>query len=333
MRQQKSPPARASLRSHAAATVTSLTLRPLTSVIPANRPGILVARRIVATTLALTSPRLPGSRIVPVDRSTRRGPSVRGEWVRGPKARRNDAVILYIHGSGYAICSARTHRGITTRLSEATGLPVFACDYRLAPSHQFPAAADDVRAAYSWLLSEGHDPDRIVVAGDSAGGHLAVDLALQLLREGATPPAALVLLSPLVDPTLELARACAEVRPDPMAPMSVVERLLDLYFADADLAAPRLTFTFDDVSGFPPTLIQAGGREFLRGDAEALATALDVSGAHCELEVWPGQMHVFQALLRVVPEAVPALASASDFIVAELDAAERRSSFSVVESA
>ena len=97
------------------------------------------------------------------------GPSPRGEWVRGPGAEREDGVVLYVHGSAYTICSARTHRGITTRLSAKTGLPVFACDYRLAPNHRFPAAADDVRAAYDWLINEGHDPERIVLAGDSAG--------------------------------------------------------------------------------------------------------------------------------------------------------------------
>ena len=321
------------MRSQAAATVTSLTLRPLTAVIPANRPGVRFSRRLVATSLALAGPGVSGSRIVRVDRSAQRGPSVRGEWVRGPRARRDDAVILYVHGSGYAICSARTHRGITTRLSEASGLPVFACDYRLAPSHQFPAAADDVRAAYSWLLSEGHDPRRVVVAGDSAGGHLAVDLALQLIREGATPPAALALFSPLFDPTLELAVELERVRRDPMASVAVAQRLLTLYFAEADRLAERLTFSFDDVSGFPSTLVQAGGREFLRADAEQLAAALGAAGARCELEVWPGQMHVFQALSRVVPEARPALDRAAEFIVTELDAAERRGDFRLLEGA
>ncbi|MEZ0580384.1 alpha/beta hydrolase [Nocardioides sp. MH1] len=331
MRQQNTPPTRASLRSHAAATVTSLTLRPLTAVIPANPHGVRVSRRIVAGSLAVLSPGLRGSRIVAVDRSATTGPSVRGEWVRGPHARRDDAVILYIHGSAYTICSARTHRGVTTRLSEATGLPVLACDYRLAPTHRFPAAADDVRAAYSWLLSEGHDPGRIVLAGDSAGGHLAIDLALQLLNEGAQPPAALTLFSPLVDPTFELAADRERRRRDPMISAARAQRLLDLYFVDADRSTPRAAFSFEGAAGFPATLVQAGGREMMAADAEELARAVTAGGGRCELEVWPGQMHVFQALARVVPEAAPALARAADFIVAELEAAERRGSFALVE--
>ena len=332
MRQQKLP-AHASLRSHAAAWTTALTLRPLTTVIPPNPLGIRAARRIVATGLAVAGPGVPGSRIVRVDRSTDRGPSVRGEWVRGPRARREDAVILYIHGSAYTICSARTHRGITTRLSQATGLPVFACDYRLAPRHQFPSAADDVRAAYEWLLAEGHDPGRIVLAGDSAGGHLAIDLTLQLMRESAPPPAALALFSPLFDPTFRLAAMRERRRRDPMISAARAMRLLDLYFAEADRGTGRLTFSFDGVGSFPSTLVQAGGREMMSADARELARSLVAGGGRCELEIWPGQMHVFQALSRVVPEADAAIARAADFIVVELDAAERRSSFALVEEA
>ncbi len=333
MRQQNPLPARASLRSQVTVGLTSLTLRPVTTVLPMNRHGVRIGRHVVAGGLALLGPSLPGSRVVGVDRTTLRGPSVRGEWVRGPRADRDDAVIFYIHGSGYAICSARTHRGITTRLSQATGLPVFACDYRLAPHHRFPSAPDDVRAAYEWLLREGHAPERIVVAGDSAGGHLAVDLVLQLLQEGARPPAVLALLSPLFDPTFELAAGRERTRRDPMISAARVQRLLDLYFADADRLAPRLTFSFDDVRGFPPTLVQAGGREMMAADAEALADALTAAGAHCDLEIWPGQMHVFQALPRAVPEAAPALARAADFIISELEAAERRGSIALVEGA
>lgn len=333
MRQQNLPPDRASLRSHAAAGVSSLTLRPLTSAVPASPHGIRLARRIVATSLAVLGPGLAGSRIVRVDRTARTGPSVRGEWVRAPRARRDDAVILYIHGSAYAICSARTHRGITTRLSQQTRLPVFACDYRLAPRHRFPSAADDVRVAYEWLVAEGHDPSRIVIAGDSAGGHLAVDLTLQLLQEGLGAPAALALFSPLYDPTFELAAGREVLCRDPMISAARAQRLLDLYFVDEDRAMPRMSFSFEAAGSFPATLVQAGGREMMAADAEELARALVAAGGRCELEIWPGQMHVFQALSRVVPEAEQAIARAAGFVVSELDAAERRGSFQVLEGA
>jgi len=256
---------------------------------------------------------------------------VRGEWVRAHGARREDAVLLYVHGSAYALCSSRTHRGITTRLSARTGLPVFACDYRLAPNHAFPCAADDVRAAYDWLIAEGHDPSRIVIAGDSAGGHLAVDLALELIREDRTPPVALALLSPVLDLSLSLAAARERMQRDPMISAARAARLVDLYVAGHD--SPRLRFSFDGAADFPPTLVHAGSLEMLVGDATELARLLNEVGASCQLDVWPDQMHVFQALTRVIPEAEDALERVARFLSQELDVAARRSRLTLVKGA
>lgn len=333
MRPQIEPRRRGSLRSKVAADLTSVTLRPLTLAIPMNRHGIRFTRALVATSMAAFGPPLRGSRIMRVTRPAGAAPSPRGEWVRAAGADRDDAVILYIHGSGYAICSARTHRGITTRLSAKTGLPVFSCDYRLAPSHRFPSAADDVRAAYDWLIGEGHSPDRIVLAGDSAGGHLAVDLTLELIRQGHAPPAALVAFSPVLDLSMSLAAARERMRPDPMTSAAKAARLVDLYLAGESHRAPRLRFTFDGADRFPPTLVQAGGREMLAADAIELARCLEAAGSRCELEVWPGQMHVFQALHRLVPEADQALDRAAAFVDTELEALSRRSELTLVKEA
>ncbi|WP_202033193.1 alpha/beta hydrolase [Nocardioides sp. WS12] len=331
MRLQIEPRRRGSLRSRMTADLTAVTLRPLTLAIPLNTPGIRFTRGLVATFMAAVGPPVRGSRISRVAKPVATGPSPRGEWVRAPGADREDAVILYIHGSAYTICSARTHRGITTRLSAKTGLPVFACDYRLAPSHRFPSAADDVRAAYEWLLGEGHPADRIVLAGDSAGGHLAVDLALELIREGRTPPVALVAFSPVLDLTMALAASRERMRRDPMTSASKAARLVDLYVAGE--THPRLRFTFDGADRFPPTLVQAGGREMLAGDAIELARCLESAGARCQLEVWPEQMHVFQALPRLVPEADRALKRAAAFVDAELEAQSRRGELKLVREA
>ncbi|WP_245975974.1 alpha/beta hydrolase [Amycolatopsis palatopharyngis] len=300
------------IRSDVAAAVTAATLRPLTAVIPLNRAGIRLSRWVVASALATFGPPLTGSRIGPA------GSGPRGEWVRGPGVVRNDVAVFYVHGSGYVLCSARTHRGLTSRVSAGTGVPVFACDYRLAPRHRFPSAADDVRAAYDWLVAEVGDPGRIVLAGDSAGGHLAVDLTLQLLREGRPPPAALALFSPLFDPTFALAAERDRLRRDPMISAARAARLIRLYARDADPRSPRLRLSGDDVTGFPPTLIQAGGREMLAADAEALARVLRRAGSDCELEIVPGQMHVFQALPRLIPEGRAALERACEFLAARL---------------
>ncbi|MEC3977438.1 alpha/beta hydrolase [Amycolatopsis sp. H20-H5] len=335
MRLHKAVRRAGSLRSQVAAAVTFATVRPLAGVLPANRAGVVVSRRVVAISLAIFGPPLRGSRVERVDQLVSPDLRVRGEWVRGPSGTTDDdAVILYLHGSGYAICSSRTHRGLTTRLSALTGLPVFSCDYRLAPSHRFPCAADDVRAAYEWLLSEGRDPARIVVAGDSAGGHLAVDLISRLLQEGWVAPAALVLFSPLLDLSLAGAALRERVRPDPMISAARAARLVGLYVGDHDPSTPRLRLHIDGRSGFPPTLIQAGGREMLAADAVELSRRLGaLPGAVCALEIWPGQMHVFQALPRIVPEAKRALARAGDFVVRQLDIADRDGRAELVKEA
>lgn len=318
VRSQASLP-RASWRARALAEVSALALRPLLAGLPSSHAGVRLTRRLVSGSLALAGPSASGTATHQVEESVSSGLTVRGEWVRGPGADRRDAVLLYLHGSGYAVCSARTHRGLTSRLSGMTGLPVFACDYRLAPHHRFPAAGDDVAAAYDWLIGQGWPAERIVVAGDSAGGHLAVDLVLELSRADRPLPPAVVLFSPLFDVTFGLAgRRERQHGRDPLVSAARARRLLSLYTEGADLAHPRLAFDFRRTGALPPTLIQAGAKEMLAADAEHLADALRGAGGRCELQVWPDQMHVFQALPVLVPEAEIALGRAAAFLTAEL---------------
>lgn len=313
-------PTRPSRRAQTMAIATRLTLRPVSLAIPANRIGIAASRQIVARSMAAFGPPLRHTRVEFVDVATAGGP-VRGEWVRAPGVHRTDAVLFYIHGSGYALCSAKTHRGLTSRLSALTGLPVFSVDYRLAPQHVFPAAADDVERAFGWVTDTFCSAERIVVAGDSAGGHLVVDLSLARLRADLPRPAAQVLLSPLWDATLGLAAQREQIRTDPMTSAATARRLVGLYTSGTDLAHARLAHVVAGHEALPPTLIQAGGAEMLAADAHALHRALLASGTPCELEVWPGQMHVFQALPRAVPEATVALRRAASFLSAAVPAA------------
>ena len=306
---------RGSTRSRGAAIASALTLRQLSAVLPPERTwGLWLSRRIVAGIMGAFGPTLSGTTVDEVDTRTPDGHRVAGEWVRGPGAHRADAAIYYIHGSGYALCSPRTHRRLTSWLSRLTKLPIFSVDYRLAPRHRFPAAADDVHAGWEWLLSStGLPPDRVIVAGDSAGGHLAVDL---MLHDGplALRSAALVLFSPLVDVTLSLARARERLHRDPAIRAVDAARLVQLYCRGVDPAHPRLAL---DVTGgpvLPPTLIQAGGAEFLSADAHRLAADIRTAGGDCELQVWPDQAHVFQALPRLTPEAAHAMRYVAAFI-------------------
>jgi len=243
------------------------TLRQISAVLPPERAWSLwLSRQIVSGIMDAFGPSLAGTRTEPID-VHHDGRRVVGEWVRAPGARTGAGAIYFVHGSGFALCSPRTHRRLTSWLSRLTGLPVFAVDYRLAPRHRFPTAANDVRAAWDWLTSQV-PPDRVVIAGDSAGGHLAVDLLLQP-DVAANGPAALALFSPLIDLTLELARAREDLRRDPA--------------------------------------IRAD-------DAARLAADIRAGGGRCTLQVWPDQVHVFQALPRLSPEAVKAMKHVARFI-------------------
>ncbi|MDT5343175.1 MAG: hypothetical protein QOE52_2359 [Mycobacterium sp.] len=304
---------RGSLRSRGAALVGTLTLRQISAVLPPEQAwGLWLSRRIVATVMDTFGPSMAGISVEPMDAIVSDGRRVVGEWVRAPGVRSTDGAIYFIHGSGYALCSPRTHRRLTSWLSRLTGLPVFAVDYRLAPRYRFPAAADDVRGGWDWLTGQVPS-ERVVIAGDSAGGHLAVDLLLQP-DVAASSPAALVLFSPLVDLTFGLARAREELRRDPAIRAVDAARLIALYSGGVDPAHQRLAL---DVAGgptLPPTLIQAGGAEMLLADARRLAADIRAGGGSCELEVWPDQVHVFQALPRLSPEAAKAMARVANFI-------------------
>ncbi|MFA1701537.1 alpha/beta hydrolase [Mycobacterium intracellulare] len=314
-------PARGSLRSRGAAAISGYTLRPITRVIPPERAwGLWLSRQIIARIMGTFGPSLAGARVQPVDTRLPDGRRVKGEWVYGPRTPTSDTerssiregAIYYVHGSGYAVCSPKTHRRLTCWLSSLTGLPVFCVDYRLAPRHRFPTAADDVRAGWDWLTNTcGVSPKQIVIAGDSAGGHLSVDL---LLQPGVEHPAAMVLFSPLYDLTFELALARERIRPDPATSAANAVRLVGLYHRGVDLTHQRLTLDVAGGAALPPTLIQAGGAEMLQEDARQLATDIQTAGGRCELQIWPHQVHVFQALPRITPEAAKAMAYVARFI-------------------
>lgn len=298
------------------------TWRPISALVPDNRLALRVTRGFLARGMALGSPIAPGATIERVECVTDTGPIVRGEWVRVGDAAK-DAAVLYIHGSGYVVCSSRTHRGLTSRISAETQTPVFSVDYRLAPTHQYPAAHQDVRAAWEWLIEQGLDPARIVVAGDSAGGHLAITLALELARAGRPLPAGIVALSPVIDLSLRACEARDLMERDPFIWPHRARRALASYADETAQSHDGLRITFDDITAFPPVLIQAGSRELLAADATELARRLRGSGFEVEHQAWPGQMHVFQAMTALLPESHLALAEVGRFIVTQVPAAER----------
>ncbi|MCV7420549.1 alpha/beta hydrolase [Mycobacterium yunnanensis] len=301
------------MRAVASATLTRWTLGCLTSVIPANEPGVWFGRGLIATIMAAGGSLPAGTTVIPV-----RTPRVRGEWVLGPGVEFGSRAGFYVHGSAFVLCSTATHRKLVARLSEATGLPFFVIDYRLAPRHRFPTAAEDVEAGYRWLLEQGYRGSDVVVGADSAGGHLTCDMLLAHAHDAAFQPAAVALFSPLIDLTMALAKQQEKTRRDPAMSADAAAKMIGLYTRGQDPLHVRLRLSFADARLLPPMLIQVGGFEMLSADARYLHAELQKSGGRSSLEVWPGMVHVFQALPRVAPEATAALQRTAAFLAEHL---------------
>lgn len=304
------------------AHVVRWTVGPLVELVPDTELVIRSTRRALRAFTDLWCRPHPAAEIRAVRAEAPSGLEIRGEWVLPPASRDEHpgrGVIFYIHGSGYAVASARTHRAITSRLAVRTGRPVFACDYRLAPTHRHPAAADDVVAAFDWLMAQGASPATTVIAGDSAGGQLSVALAVRLTARGACP-AGLLLFSPLIDLSLAEARKWEHSHPrDPLVSVGRVERLLALYLDGADVASVGLRITATSLAGLPPVQVHVSTSEFLCGDARHLVELVELAGGDVRLLEWPGQLHVFQALAGFVPEATRSLREAAGFVRDRLD--------------
>lgn len=247
---------------------------------------------------------------------------VPAEWVRGPRAlgasAHNDehAVVLYLHGGGYVFGSPRTHRNLVSRLSHVTGLPVLALDYRLPPVATLPAPIEDALAAYRHLLDEGHAPERIVVAGDSAGGHLALALGLHAAEGDLPLPAALVLLSPWTDLTMSGASFTRNADVDPFLPGVALRRAARVALNGADPADWRSSPLFAPAELFaqlPPTLLQVGSTEVLLDDAIRTAERLAHAGVPTELQIYERQPHVVP-MWSGTPEARTALREIGRFV-------------------
>ncbi len=215
----------------------------------------------------------------------------RAWWVQ-PTGAPPGGVILYFHGGGF-VAEARTiHDPLLAAIARAAGARGLMVDYRLAPEHPFPAATEDCFAAWNFLLSSGIDPGRIVFAGDSAGGNLAVVTAMRARDEGLPQPAALVLISPLFDLTFSGASMERNDGLDPLFRASSLRAIQSYYATGLDQRDPRLSPLFGRLKGLPPMMILVGSSELLLDDT--LRFAARVAGA--KVSVWHGMPHVFPAM-------------------------------------
>jgi epsilon-lactone hydrolase len=239
---------------------------------------------------------------------------VPGVWVE-PDGADLGRTILYLHGGGYVVGSSETHSKMVGHLAKAAGVRAFVADYRLAPEHPHPAALDDALAAYRALLADGTDPNRLVVAGDSAGGGLMVALLVAARDAGLPQPAGAIGFSPWVDlaGTGETMQTRADV--DLMVTVELAEMMAAHYLAGADPRTPTASPLFADLHGLAPMCIQVGDEEVLLADSTRLADRLRAAGGEVELEVFPEMQHVFQIAAGVLPESDDALAKAGAFVV------------------
>lgn len=231
------------------------------------------------------------------------------EWHRPPNSQ--GKVILYLHGGAYLIGSPATHRGLCAALAKQSRWSLCALDYRLAPEHPFPAARDDAVAAYQALLTRGYPAQDIAIAGDSAGGHLALLLCLRLAELSLPLPGALVCFSPVVDFTGE--HLHTPPAGDPLLNSSWIAQAADLFCPlGMDRRDPALSPINADLARLPPLLIQVGEDELLLNDSLRLSQAAQAAGVQVQLERYPGCWHVFQAnsgVLKVADAAIERVAA------------------------
>jgi monoterpene epsilon-lactone hydrolase len=225
------------------------------------------------------------------------------------------SAILFLHGGAFLIGSPVSHRSITGRLAKLADAAVYAPDYRLAPEHPFPAALDDAFACYRALLSSGYAPERILVAGDSAGGGLALSLCLRLREEGLRQPAGLVLISPWTDLTLT---KLAPVASDALLSPAWLAQGAVAYLQGLPATDPRISPIFANLSGLPPTQIQSASEEILRDDSRRLAAALSAAGVWVSHREHSLMWHDFQLYAGLVPEATLAVSEIAAFARARL---------------
>ena len=215
-------------------------------------------------------------------------------WMRLSREHKRRRVILYCHGGGYTSGGLGFSKVLASKLTRATGMDTLAFDYRLAPEHPYPAAVEDALTAWGHLESLGIAPGDIVLAGDSAGGNLALVLCLKLREAGRGLPGALLLMSPWTDMTASGESLRGRAGIDPVLTPEYMYAVREAYAGGLDPSDCLLSPLFADFAGFPPALIQVGTHEILYSDAERLAERMLAAGADCRLEVWENMWHDFQ---------------------------------------
>jgi epsilon-lactone hydrolase len=276
------------------------------------RPAGFAERRERLDAIGSTSPPAGDIRLEPIDAN-----GIAAEWSLAPGSDPSK-VLLFFHGGGYCSGSIVSHRGMVTEAGRAARARTLAVGYRLAPEHPFPAAIEDARSAYRFLLDQGVAPVKIAIAGDSAGGGLTLALMTRV-RDAREPlPACAWLVSPWVDLQMTGASLAEKAVTDPLISKSYLEELASAYLAGADPAHPLVSPLNADLAGLPPLLVQVGSAETLLDDAVRIARRAGAADVRVNLEIWPHMIHAWHLWAAQLEAGRRAIASAGAFIRAHL---------------
>lgn len=224
-------------------------------------------------------------------------------------------IILYLHGGGFAFGSCQTYRRIACDLAEASAASVLLIDYRLAPEHPYPAALEDTLTAYRWLVnSRGFQPSQVAIAGDSAGGNLALAALLSLRDAGELSPSSALLISPYCDMTRTGKTIATHADIDPIVSPQLIDTITAWYAPNENLRHPLLSPLYADLSGLPPLLIHVGTAEILLDDALRLAHQARLANVAVELKVWQKMIHCFHLFAPILEEGQRAIVEAGAFL-------------------
>ena len=227
-----------------------------------------------------------------------------------------DKIILQLHGGGYVGAMRNAYRMFAGLYNEVShGMSVLTPDYRVAPEHPYPAALEDTIAAYHWLLEQGYPAEKIVVAGDSAGGGLALALCLWLKNHKEPLPSGVIAMSPWTDLTISGESVETNFEKDPLFGKTRDSMLYNKdYLGDNDPTNEYISPLFGDYEGFPPLLIQVGSYEMLLSDSTRVAKKAKEAGGKVKLSIYEGMFHVFQMAMLLMPESKKAWAEIKRFL-------------------
>lgn len=290
-----------------------LTLKPTFSLWPLTDSGIKAIGK-----LDRAVDRLPKPKRVSIDQVTLGGvPCEKTTHPRVATGSLAGAMVLYFHGGGFVFCGLATHRSACATIAARAGIPVYSVEYRQIPHGGIGTSIADAMASYRAALSVAEDPSKIIVAGDSAGGYLAMKVAEIAVLEGLTPPAVVLGFSPLLNLDLR-SHPRKFMKKDAYLPMKQVLALEDRWLDGPD-AIPGAASPIDaDPSVFPPVFLSTAQYELMRPDVEAMTRTLADAGRTVETHIWKGQVHAFPVIAGALPEGRSLLKLAIDFAARNL---------------